>query len=221
MCCGFDNPWKGRLPRPCRRRRSAGRCAAAVYRLAPRHSRHVLRRPLSCWALFVGRLRKPLDGRTSAGSVMLAILTTHPIQYQAPLWQALAVDGRVPFEVWYLTDHGTRPSRDREFGQTFSWDIDTLCGYPHRFLSTVSGSTPAVFLEMPLGRAFARPATVQWCDGAMDSRMAGGGILAGGARSARGGSRGLVAWRKQRSCPAVAVEATPETGETGLALPAG
>ena len=26
---------------------------------------------------------------------MLAILTTHPIQYQVPLWQALARDGRL------------------------------------------------------------------------------------------------------------------------------
>ena len=65
-------------------------------------------------------------------ALMLAILTTHPIQYQVPLWQALARDGRVPFEVWYLTDHGTRRSRDREFGQTFAWDIDTLSGYTHR-----------------------------------------------------------------------------------------
>src|ERR1700719_581032 len=81
---------------------------------------------------------------------MLAILTTHPIQYQVPLWQALALDGRVPFEVWYLTSHGVRPSRDREFGQTFSWDIDTLAGYPHRFLSTVEGSTPAAFWKCRL-----------------------------------------------------------------------
>ena len=57
---------------------------------------------------------------------MLAILTTHPIQYQVPLWQALALDGGVPFEVWYLTSHGVQPSADQEFGQTFSWDIDTL-----------------------------------------------------------------------------------------------
>ena len=41
---------------------------------------------------------------------MLAILTTHPIQYQVPLWKALAKDGRVPFEVWYLTKHGIQPS---------------------------------------------------------------------------------------------------------------
>ena len=35
---------------------------------------------------------------------MLAIVSTHPIQYQVPIWCALANDGRVPFEVWYLTD---------------------------------------------------------------------------------------------------------------------
>lgn len=66
---------------------------------------------------------------------MLAILATHPIQYQVPLWQALANDGSVPFEVWYLTDHGVRPSYDQQFGTTFAWDLDTLSGYPHRFLS--------------------------------------------------------------------------------------
>jgi len=84
---------------------------------------------------------------------MLAILTTHPIQYQVPLWQALALDGRVPFEVWYLTSHGVRPSADREFGQSFSWDIDTLTGYPHRFLLTVEGATPAAFLKCRLGES--------------------------------------------------------------------
>ena len=76
---------------------------------------------------------------------MLAILTTHPIQYQVPLWQALARDGRVPFEVWYLTDHGTRRSRDREFGQTFAWDIDTLSGYTHRFMEVDHRATPTSF----------------------------------------------------------------------------
>ena len=73
---------------------------------------------------------------------MLAILTTHPIQYQVPIWQALAKDGRVPFEVWYLTDFGTKPSLDREFGKAFSWDIDTLSGYPHRFMETEEGANP-------------------------------------------------------------------------------
>src|ERR1700740_1036762 len=81
---------------------------------------------------------------------MLAILTTHPIQYQVPLWQALAQDGRVPFEVWYLTDHGTRPSLDREVGQTFAWDIDTLSGYTHRFLDVGERASPSVFWKCRL-----------------------------------------------------------------------
>jgi glycosyltransferase involved in cell wall biosynthesis len=65
---------------------------------------------------------------------MLVILTTHPIQYQVPLWQQLAASGGVDFEVWYMSDHSARPSLDREFGRVFAWDIDLLSGYPHRFL---------------------------------------------------------------------------------------
>jgi glycosyltransferase involved in cell wall biosynthesis len=73
---------------------------------------------------------------------MLAIVTTHPIQYQTPIWQALGDDGRVPFEVWYLTRHGIEPTRDADFGATFSWDIDTLSGYPYRFLDVEAGASP-------------------------------------------------------------------------------
>ena len=82
---------------------------------------------------------------------MLAILTTHPIQYQVPLWQALHQDGRVPFEVWYLTDHGTRVSHDREFGKAFAWDVDTLRGYPFKFLDVAANATPASFVVVVFG----------------------------------------------------------------------
>jgi glycosyltransferase involved in cell wall biosynthesis len=73
---------------------------------------------------------------------MLAILSTHPIQYQVPLWQMLAHDGRIPFEVWYLSAHATQKSRDCEFGQEFAWDLDMLDGYQHRFLRTPPAATP-------------------------------------------------------------------------------
>ena len=76
---------------------------------------------------------------------MLAILTTHPIQYQVPVWRQLASDGRVPFEVWFMTDHGTSKSTDPEFGKSFAWDIDMLGGYPHSFLAMAPGATPASF----------------------------------------------------------------------------
>ena len=76
---------------------------------------------------------------------MLAIVTTHPIQYQLPLWQALARDTDVPFEVWYLTSHATGLSLDQQFGKSFAWDLEMLSGYPHRFLKTAPGATPNTF----------------------------------------------------------------------------
>jgi glycosyltransferase involved in cell wall biosynthesis len=101
---------------------------------------------------------------------MLAVLTTHPIQYQVPLWQALARESGVPFEVWYLTDHGTRLSPDREFGQTFSWDIDTLSGYSHRFLEVDESGTPSSFWRCRLrerlrDRLRASQVTALWIQG--------------------------------------------------------
>jgi glycosyltransferase involved in cell wall biosynthesis len=81
---------------------------------------------------------------------MLIIVSTHPIQYQVPLWQALAKDGRVPFEVWYLTEHGVKPSLDREFGKTFAWDIELLSGYPYRFLAAGEGVSPTEFWNCKL-----------------------------------------------------------------------
>src|SRR3954454_13456748 len=66
---------------------------------------------------------------------MLAILTSHPIQYQVPLWRALHNSGRIPFRVWYLTDHGVKIAHDEEFGKAFAWDIDMLGGYEYDFLN--------------------------------------------------------------------------------------
>jgi len=86
---------------------------------------------------------------------MLAILTTHPIQYQVPLWQALARDGRVPFEVWYMTSHSTTVSHDREFGQSIAWDLDMLAGYPHKFLDTAPSATPNSFWKCRLRESLA------------------------------------------------------------------
>ncbi len=101
---------------------------------------------------------------------MLAILTTHPIQYQVPLWQALAADGAVPFEVWYMSDHGTRPSYDVQFGKSFKWDLDTLGGYPSRFLKTNADANVARFnqvrLSEPLGQLLnEKKVTALWIQG--------------------------------------------------------
>lgn len=71
---------------------------------------------------------------------MLAVLTTHPIQYQVPLWQALAKETTIPLEVWYLSCHGIQPSPDAEFKKSFAWDLNLLEGYPHEFLQTNQNS---------------------------------------------------------------------------------
>jgi glycosyltransferase involved in cell wall biosynthesis len=81
---------------------------------------------------------------------MLAILSTHPIQYQVPLWQALAKDGRIPFEVWYLSDHGTRESFDTQFKKSFAWDLDMLSGYPSRFIKVNKNHDVARFSQLRL-----------------------------------------------------------------------
>src|SRR6266404_6849921 len=87
---------------------------------------------------------------------MLVILSTHPIQYQVPLWQAIARDGRIPFEVWYLTQHAAQLSRDREFAKSFAWDLEMLSGYPHRFLDIDPSATPNSFWKCRVRGDFAR-----------------------------------------------------------------
>src|SRR5205814_5194687 len=59
----------------------------------------------------------------------LGVLATHPIQYQAPLYQELARRGVVDLEVAYLNSAGARPFRDPGFGVTLAWNIDLLGGY--------------------------------------------------------------------------------------------
>jgi len=65
---------------------------------------------------------------------MLAILTTHPIQYQVPIWKALAARGRVPVKVYYMSNQGIVSRHDPGFGRPVAWDIDLLSGYDHEFL---------------------------------------------------------------------------------------
>ena len=84
----------------------------------------------SCW--------KAPDRLARHQADVLAILTSHPIQYQAPLWRTLTSAG-VPLKVWHLTPHGVADSADPGFGRSFAWDIDLLGGYPHEFLDIEAG----------------------------------------------------------------------------------
>lgn len=69
---------------------------------------------------------------------MLGILTTHPIQYQVPIWKLLAARGRVPVRVYFMSDQGLAVRPDPEFGREFAWDIDLCGGYDHEFVGAVA-----------------------------------------------------------------------------------
>jgi glycosyltransferase involved in cell wall biosynthesis len=82
---------------------------------------------------------------------MLAILTTHPIQYQVPVWRELARRG-VPLEVWYMSEMGAGRYHDKGFARDISWDIDLLGGYRSRVLPMrTAGADTASFRGLRLG----------------------------------------------------------------------
>lgn len=65
----------------------------------------------------------------------LAILTSHPIQYQAPFFAALAANGAIDLTVYFMRNAGVdRPMYDPEFGREVQWDIPLLYGYRYEFL---------------------------------------------------------------------------------------
>lgn len=80
----------------------------------------------------------------------IGIFTTHPIQYQAPVWRILARGGSVATKVYFFSDHGIVSRMDRDFGQTFAWDVPLLDGYDHEFISRVpiSGIRQAVIPDL-------------------------------------------------------------------------
>jgi glycosyltransferase involved in cell wall biosynthesis len=99
------------------------------------------------------------------GAGPLAIIETHPVQYRAPVYQALARDFGVPVSVIYGSDFSIAGYKDREFGAAFCWDVDLLSGTDARFLSRVEEGGAASFEEIRargLGRAIdeLRPSAV-------------------------------------------------------------
>jgi glycosyltransferase involved in cell wall biosynthesis len=65
----------------------------------------------------------------AATKFRVAYLVSHPIQYQAPLLQRLAVHPEISLHVYYMDDQGARGTPDREFGLPVRWDLPLLDGY--------------------------------------------------------------------------------------------
>jgi glycosyltransferase involved in cell wall biosynthesis len=85
---------------------------------------------------------------------VLAVLTTHPVQYQVPVWKGLAARKNIPFKVFYMSDQGLEARFDPGFGKSLSWDIDLLSGYESDFLDTHRGQRLDSFWSLRLKRGF-------------------------------------------------------------------
>ncbi len=67
----------------------------------------------------------------------LAIVSTHPIQYNVPVFQALAADKRLELRVLYGWC-GASQIADPGFGQPIQWDIPLLEGYDFELVPNVA-----------------------------------------------------------------------------------
>ncbi|TXE09284.1 glycosyltransferase family 4 protein [Gelidibacter salicanalis] len=68
----------------------------------------------------------------------LAIISTHPIQYNAPWFKLLAMRGNVDLKVFYTWSQAADTVKDKTFGQNIKWDIPLLDGYTYEFVENVS-----------------------------------------------------------------------------------
>jgi glycosyltransferase involved in cell wall biosynthesis len=89
----------------------------------------------------------------------VAIVVSHPIQYQAPLFVRLAERAVVDLEVLFLSHHGVEASLDPGFGREVRFDVPLTEGYPHRFVAnwspTPSIDTFAGLVNVPIARQLA------------------------------------------------------------------
>jgi glycosyltransferase involved in cell wall biosynthesis len=64
----------------------------------------------------------------------LAIITTHPIQYQIPLFKELSKRRKFKTHVFYANDLGINKNKfNKDFNLKFSWNISMLSGYKFFF----------------------------------------------------------------------------------------
>ncbi len=72
------------------------------------------------------------------GKMKLAIVSTHPIQYNAPLFKLLAESGSVTPRVFYTWSQSRKEVADKDFKQRIQWDIPLLDGYDYEFVENTS-----------------------------------------------------------------------------------
>jgi glycosyltransferase involved in cell wall biosynthesis len=75
-------------------------------------------------------------GISSINMPRIAVVTSHPIQYYAPLFRELA--RRLDLHVFYMHRVTVQDQAQAGFGVGFQWDVDLLSGYASSFLNNVA-----------------------------------------------------------------------------------
>lgn len=69
----------------------------------------------------------------------LAVVSTHPIQYNAPWFQLLSEEEGVEVKVFYTWEQSENSEKyDPGFGRVVKWDIPLLTGYDYSFVKNIS-----------------------------------------------------------------------------------
>lgn len=68
----------------------------------------------------------------------LAIITTHPIQYNAPLFKMLSSRGKIAVKVFYTWGQSKNKVFDARFGIERNWDVPLLDGYDYEFINSTA-----------------------------------------------------------------------------------
>lgn len=68
----------------------------------------------------------------------LAIITTHPIQYNAPIFKLLTERGKIDTKVFYTWEQAREKVYDVNFKREIKWDIPLLEGYDFTFVKNVA-----------------------------------------------------------------------------------
>src|ERR1700743_166628 len=68
----------------------------------------------------------------------LAIITTHPIQYYAPVFKLLQQRGQIAIKVFYTWGGQSVQKHDPGFNKAIQWDIPLLEGYDYKWVENTS-----------------------------------------------------------------------------------
>lgn len=68
----------------------------------------------------------------------LAIITTHPIQYYAPVFRLMHQRQKINIKVFYTSGEFADKRHDPGFGKAIEWDLPLLEGYPYEWAKNTS-----------------------------------------------------------------------------------